>query len=106
MNITRDGKMIELTESEIALAWEEHQRKIWRFGIEDAIERNSENLRFGSEYTMDEFIDECMDEFSIDDDLYSYSDEKNYEAVVFDVAESNGVWIDSNEDEEECDCDD
>ena len=94
MKITRNGKTYELTASEIAMAWEEHQRIIWRYGIEDAIDRNSENLRFGSEFTMEEFIDECMEEFDIDDDLYSYSDEKNYEEIVFDVAEINGVWVD------------
>ena len=32
--------------------------------LEDAIDRNSENLRFGSEFTMEEFIDECMEEFA------------------------------------------
>lgn len=97
MTITRDGKTYELTGAEIAMAWEEQQRKIWRCGIEGAIENNSENLRFGTEYTMEEFVNECMEEFDIDDDLYSYADEKNYEEIVFSVAESNGVWVDKED---------
>lgn len=103
MKITRDGKTYELTASEIAMAWEEHQRKIWRYGIEDAIDRNSENLRFGSEYTMEEFVDECMDEFDIDDDLYSYADQKNYDKIVFSVAEINDVWVDDPGEEDDND---
>ena len=100
MMITRDGKTYELTGAEIAMAWEEQQRKIWRCGIEEAIENNSENLRFGTEYTMEEFVNECMEEFDIDDDLYSYADEKNYEEIVFNVAESNGAWIEDPVEEE------
>lgn len=100
MTISRDGKTFELTASEVAMAWEEHQRRIWRYGIEDAIERNSENLRFG-ECSMEEFIAECMEDFDIGDDIYAYADEKNYDSIVFDVAESNGIWVDAKEDNED-----
>ena len=103
MKISRDGKTYELTASELSLAWEEHQRKLWRYGIEDAIDRNSENLRFGSDYTMEDIINECMGEFDIDDDIYSYADEKNYDSIVFDVAESNDVWVDGPSEEDDYD---
>ena len=100
MKISRDGKTYDLTASELAMAWEEHQRKIWRYGIEDAIERNAENIRW-TDYTMEEFIEECLEQFTIDDDLYSYAEEKNYEDVVVNAAELNDMWIDDPDEEED-----
>ena len=104
MQITRDGKTYTLTPSEVALAWEEHQLQMWRSGIEDAIERNADSLRFGENFTMDEFIEECMSSFDLDGDFYA--EQEKYDEVVFDTAESNDVWKDTDEDDddEECDC--
>lgn len=101
MKITRDGKVYDLTSAEIAMAWEEHQYGIWRRGIEDAIERNSESLRFGTVFTMDDFIGECMEEFHITEDIYTYAEEKNYDGVVFDVAELNEIWVNDPDEEDD-----
>ena len=102
MKITRDGKTYQLTGAELQMAYEEYLNNYRRGMIEDAIDRNSENLRFGTEYTMDEFIAECVD--AMDDDDW-IAEEQRYDDIVAEVAQDCDVWFDGDEDEdEECDC--
>lgn len=95
MKITRDGKTYALTANELSLAYEEVRHQNWRVGIADAIERNCTNLNFGLDYTMDEFIDECIDKI---EEGYYYDDEDEwYDEIVFDIAESLDVWEDDDD---------
>ena len=102
MIITRDGKTYQLTANELQLAYEEYLNSYCRGMIEDAIDRNAENLRFGADFTMDEFIDECMADLNNDDWI---AEQERYDDVVFNTAESNDVWVDDPDEDEECDCD-
>jgi len=93
MKIVRDGKTYELTANEMSLAYEEARKQNMRDGIIWSIERNSENLVFDpDECTMDEFIDECVDR--MEEGYYSEDEDEKYDEVVFDMAESCGVWRD------------
>jgi hypothetical protein len=95
MKITRDGKTYELTMNELSLAYNEVLHQNWRIGIADAIERNCENLNFGLDYTMDEFIDECVDK--IEEGYYDEDEEEKYDEILFDMAESLDVWEDDDD---------
>lgn len=95
MKITRDGKTYELTANELSLAYEEVRHQNWRDGIEEAIDRNSENLTFGLDYTVDEFISECIDK--IEEGYYDEDEEEKYDEILFDMAESLGVWEDDDD---------
>ena len=95
MKITRDGKTYALTANELSLAYEEVRHQNWRVGIADAIERNCTNLNFGLDYTMDEFIDECIDK--IEEGYYNDDEDEWYDEIVFDIAESLDVWEDDDD---------
>ena len=92
---------IELTQNEMSLAYEEIRHSTWEFCIREQIENNSENLRFTDGYTMDEFIGECMD--AMEDAYYADDYDEKAEEIVFDVAESNDIWHDGNEEDDEDD---
>ena len=83
------------------LAWEEHQMNLFRSGIEYAIERNSENLRFGEEFTMDEFIAECMESLNLEGD--PIDEERKFDDLVCDTAYYNECWVDDDECEDDDD---
>ena len=106
MKITRDGKTYELTATELQMAHNEVVRMNWRSCLDSVIEHNAENLRFNDDYTLDDFIKECMDH--MEDKYYGDDYEDPFEDIVFDVAESNDIWVDDtdegDDDEEECDC--
>lgn len=95
MKITRDGKTYELTANELSLAYEEVRHQNWRIGIAEAIDRNCANLTFGLDYTMDEFIDECIDK--IEEGYYDDDEDEWYDEIVFDMAESLDVWEDDDD---------
>ena len=99
MKITRDGKTYELTMNEMDMAYREVLFNNWRYGILDAIDRNSENIRFGEEYTQDEFVDECVER--IEEGYYDEDEDEKYDEILFDMAESLGVWHDDNEEDDE-----
>jgi len=101
MKITRDGKVYELTANEMSLAYEEALRTIWRDSLNDAIERNSENLRFGEEFTVEEFVNECMEE--MEDKWYADDWDERCDEVVFDIAQSYEVWADDPNEEDDGD---
>ena len=83
---------IELTANEMSLAYQESLRSIWRDTIKHSIEMNNENLRFSNHYTVENFIDDCMEE--MEDRYYADDWEERVEEIVFDVAEVNDIWED------------
>jgi len=99
MKITRDGKVYELTANELSLAYNEMLHENWRCNVADAIDRNESHLAFGLDYTMDEFIQECVDK--IEEGYYGDDDDEKYDEIVFDMAESMGVWQEDEEDDDD-----
>ena len=91
MTIVRDGKTYELTQTEMIKIYDEIRLEAFRRGIGYAVDDNVDNLRFTDGYTMEDFIDDCVAEVyeRIDNDRKDYDD---YDAIVFEVAESNNVW--------------
>lgn len=92
MTINRDGKSYDLTSDELKQAYEEYRKKKWDDGICRAVADNIENLCF-DEITCGEFVIECLEEIEnrLNADRDDYED---YDDIVFDIAESNKVWID------------
>jgi hypothetical protein len=99
MKITREinGETveIELTNNELNLAYEVMKRMIWKTNLEDAIAKNSDNLRFTEFATREDFLAECMDE--MEDRHYADDYEEECDEIVFDMAETDGIWIDDPE---------
>ena len=102
MKITRDGKQIELTINELDLAYCEMRRMTWRSCMDDAINRaeSEGNLRYGT-MSRDEFLEECTEEM---ESMYGIEDwDEQCDEVLFDCANSDGIWVDEpwEEDEED-----
>ena len=101
MKITREINgvklEIELTRTEMSLAYEEIRRDTWESCIRHQIEMNSENLRFTEDFDEEDFVSECMDE--VDDEYYTDDYDAQAEEIVFNQAELNDIWVEDNEDE-------
>ena len=101
MKITREINgvklEIELTRTEMSLAYEEIRRDTWESCIRHQIEMNSENLRFTEDFDEEDFVSECMDE--VDDEYYTDDYDAQAEEIVFTQAELNDIWVEDNEDE-------
>jgi len=100
MHIIRNGEIIVLTAAEIRKAYEEELHRMWRESIEDTIDINADNLILGEEFTYDEFVHECMlevqERYKLDRNNYN-----DFDDVVFSVAESNGIWYNDLEDDDD-----
>ena len=100
MKITREINgiklEIELTKTEMSLAYEEIRRDTWESCIRHQIEMNSENLRFTGDFDEEDFVSECMDE--VDKEYYSDDYDVQAEEIVFNQAELNDIW-EADEDE-------
>ena len=100
MKITREINgvklEIELTKTEMSLAYEEIRRDTWLSCIRHQIEMNSENLRFTEDFNEEDFVSECMDE--VDKEYYSDDYDVQAEEIVFNQAELNDIW-EADEDE-------
>lgn len=88
---------IELTKTEMSLAYEEVRRDTWESYIRHQIEMNSENLRFTEDFDEEDFVSECMDE--VDEEYYSDDYDTQAEEIVFNQAELNDVWVEDEDDE-------
>ena len=101
MKITREINgiklEIELTKTEMSLAYEEIRRDTWLSCIRHQIEMNSENLRFTEDFDEEDFISECMDE--VDEEYYADDYDVQAEEIVFNQAELNDIWVEDEEDE-------
>ena len=104
MRITRDGKDYELTMNELNLAYNEMRRITWRQCIEDAIDRNMDNLRFDDDFSRAELVEDCMDR--MEDWFYDEDFDDRFDEILFDTAEWEGIWTDGDDDDEEEDEDD
>ena len=103
MKITRDGKTYDLTINELNLAYEEMRRITWRECMDDAISRAEcdGNRRYGCLMTRDEFLDECVEDLA---DLYEIEDwDERCDEVLFDNAQSDGIWVDETWEDDEDD---
>ncbi len=101
MKITREINgvklEIELTKTEMSLAYEEVRRDTWLSCIRHQIEMNSENLRFTEDFDEEDFVSECMDE--VDEEYYADDYDAQAEEIVFSQAELNDVWVEDEDDE-------
>lgn len=101
MKITREINgvklEIELTKTEMSLAYEEVRRDTWESCIRHQIEMNSENLRFTEDFDEEDFVSECMDE--VDEEYYTDDYDAQAEEIVFSQAELNDVWVEDEDDE-------
>ena len=101
MKITREINgiklEIELTKTEMSLAYEEIRRDTWESCIRHQIEMNSENLRFTEDFDEEDFVSECMDE--VDEEYYTDDYDVQAEEIVFNQAELNDIWAEDEEDE-------
>ena len=101
MKITREINgvklEIELTKTEMSLAYEEVRRDTWESCIRHQIEMNSENLRFTEDFDEEDFVSECMDE--VDEEYYADDYDTQAEEIVFNQAELNDVWVEDDENE-------
>ena len=101
MKITREINgvklEIELTKTEMSLAYEEVRLDTWESCIRHQIEMNSENLRFTEDFDEEDFVSECMDE--VDKEYYADDYDAQAEEIVFSQAELNDVWVEDEDDE-------
>ena len=101
MKITREINgvklEIELTKTEMSLAYEEVRRDTWESCIRHQIEMKSENLRFTEDFDEEDFVSECMDE--VDEEYYADDYDAQAEEIVFSQAELNDVWVEDEDDE-------
>ena len=101
MKITREINgiklEIELTKTEMSLAYEEIRRDTWESCIRHQIEMNSESLRFTEDFDEEDFVGECMDE--VDEEYYADDYDVQAEEIVFNQAELNDIWVEDDEDE-------
>lgn len=88
---------IELTKTEMSLAYEEVRRDTWLSCIRHQIEMNSENLRFTEDFDEEDFVSECMDE--VDEEYYADDYDAQAEEIVFSQAQLNDVWVEDEDDE-------
>ena len=84
-------KKVELTCSELVFIRHQMERNAWSAGIEFEIDESEDNLIF-DETTRDEFLDLCLDELESKWENDTLNNEPDYEGIVFDVANENGVW--------------
>ncbi len=89
-----DGTTVGFTFDEIKFIQDELETELWRSKLEDQIDINSENLDYISSISPDEFFDLCMGALVEKKALYGDDFVPDYEEVVFDVAQENGVWLD------------
>ena len=101
MKITREINgvklEIELTKTEMSLAYEGVRRDTWESCIRHQIEMNSENLRFTEDFDEEDFVNECMDE--VDEEYYADDYDAQAEEIVFEQAQLNDVWVEDEDDE-------
>lgn len=97
MKITRDGKEYELTMNELNLAYNEMRRITWRQCVEDALDRNIDNIRIGDDFSREEFVDECLEK--MEDRFYDEDFDDRFDELVVETAEWNDVWMEDVDDE-------
>lgn len=85
------NKKIELTCKEIGFIHHQMERNAWSEGIEYEINESEDNLIF-DETTRDKFIGLCLDELESKWENMTLDNEPDYEGIVFDVANENGIW--------------
>ena len=87
---------IELTKTEMSIAYEEIRRDTWESCIRHQIEMNSENLRFTEDFDEEDFVSECMDQ--VDEEYYTDDYDAQAEEIVFNQAELNDIWTEEGDD--------
>lgn len=79
------------SQAEICFIQHQMERNAWAIGIESEIDESEDNLIF-NDTTREEFIEMCLDELEYKWENETLNNEPDYEGVVFDVANENGVW--------------
>ena len=86
-----DGTEVELTYREINFLDYELTKADWKNGIEDEIDEEEENIDFDI-MNRDELIKLCMADLEEKYEDGMLDDAPDYESILFDVAQENGVW--------------
>lgn len=89
-----NGERILFTPTEINFISHELERNDWRCNIEMEIESNIDSLHFDN-MTEEEFTQECMNELESKWELGRLDNDPDYQCVVFDIAQENGIWRDN-----------
>lgn len=94
MTLTKDnGETVTLSPQELSLIDEYRQTVLWRYGVEDQIAQDEDNLCF-DRISKEEFIEMCLEDIIsgfMSDNPYA---EPEYDSVVFDMAQSEEMWRD------------
>ena len=86
-----NGEKVRMSHAEIGFVSHQLERNSWGYGIDMEIESNYDSLNFDS-MTEAEFKKECIDDLESKWELGRLDNEPDYQCVVFDVAQENGIW--------------
>ena len=84
-------KIVCFTANELAFIYHAVERNGWKSEIEEEIDVSEENLVFDN-ISREEFVGLCIDELESKWENMTLDNDPDYEGVVFDVANENGVW--------------
>ena len=82
---------IFFTHAELSFIQHQMERSDWVVGIEEEIDESEDNLVF-DDTTREQFVELCLDELESKWENYTLNNDPDYEGIVFDVANENGVW--------------
>lgn len=84
-------KIVKLTSEEVSFIEHALERNAWETGIEAEIDANDDYIVF-DEMSRDDLVEACMDELESKWECETLSTDPDYEEIVFDVANENGMW--------------
>lgn len=88
-----ENRTILLTSVEISFLSHALEKNAWRAGIDFEIDSNEDNLDFGT-MSREELIELCVDDLENRWECGYLNNEPDYQEVVFDMAQENGIWRD------------
>ena len=85
------AREIFLSPAEISFIEHALEQNAWKAELEMEIDSNDDSLDFG-EISKADFLDLCMDEMESKWECQTLFDNPDYQEIVFDVANENGIW--------------
>lgn len=86
-------KIVKLTPAEVSFIDHALERNHWENEIDLEIDSNEDSLDF-DEMPRDELLDLCMEELEDKWESGNLDNDPDYQSIVFEVAEDNGIWRD------------
>lgn len=93
INNEKPAHEIFFSPEEISFIGHALERVGWKSNIDIEIDNNYDNIDFEN-MSRDEFMDLCMDELESKWECGMLNNEPDYQEIVFDVAQENGIWRD------------